>query len=73
MTSRVPDPRTRGRFMSLQAAAQQLGAIAGILLGMALLEDRPDGSLDGMQTLALCSIAIFALVPPLLRSIERRL
>lgn len=73
LTSRVPDPATRGRFMSLQAAAQQLGAVVGVLLGIAILSDMPDGRLAGMPLLAGCSIALFAVIPLLLRAIERRL
>jgi predicted MFS family arabinose efflux permease len=71
-TARVPDAATRGRFMSLQATAQHLGAVMGSLLGMALLTDQADGRLAGMPTLALCSIGMCAAVPVLLWRVERR-
>src|SRR5690606_20578529 len=65
-------PGQRGRFMALQSTAQQLGAVAGVLLGMALLRDRADGSLAGMPALACCSIALLAVVLPLLWLLEIR-
>jgi predicted MFS family arabinose efflux permease len=71
-TARVPDAATRGRFMSLQTTAQHLGAVVGSLLGMVLLTDQADGRLAGMPTLALCSVAMCAMVPVLLWVVERR-
>ena len=71
-TARVPDPATRGRFMSLQTTAQHLGAVTGSVLGMLLLHDLGDGTLVGMPTLALCSVALCCVVPVLLWLVERR-
>lgn len=71
-TARVPDPATRGRFMSLQTTAQHLGIVMGSLLGMALLHDQSDGRLVGMPTLALVSVGLCATVPVLLWVVERR-
>jgi predicted MFS family arabinose efflux permease len=71
-TARVPDPATRGRFMSLQTTAQHLGAVVGSLLGMVLLHDQADGRLAGMPGLALCSVGLCAAVPVLLWLVERR-
>ncbi len=71
-TARVPEAATRGRFMSLQTAAQHIGAVMGSVLGMLLLDDQGDGRLVGMPELALCSVALCAAVPVLLWMVERR-
>jgi predicted MFS family arabinose efflux permease len=71
LTSRVPKPAWRARFMSLQATAQQLGAVTGVLLAMVLLRDRADGGLAGMQALARCSIVLLIVLPPLMILVER--
>jgi predicted MFS family arabinose efflux permease len=73
LTSQVPEAARRARFMSLQATAQQLGAVAGVVLAMTLLQDRTDGGLAGMQVLAWCSIVLLMLLPPLMVLVERGL
>lgn len=72
LVTRVPEPARRGRFMALQSTAQQLGSVAGVLLGMMMLRDRADGGLAGMPALAWCSIALLCAVPPLLWVLEPR-
>ena len=72
LTSRVPGPGARARFMSLQTTAQQLGAVAGSLLGTFVLSDDSSGALVGMPILARCSIVGLLAVPVLLYLLQTR-
>jgi predicted MFS family arabinose efflux permease len=73
LSSRVPRPHERARFMSLQSAMQHVAAASGAVLSSRLLEELPNKQLAGMPTVAAISIALALLLPFLLRQVERRL
>jgi predicted MFS family arabinose efflux permease len=74
LTSRVPAPHERARFMSVQSAVQHLSAALGAFAGAQLLTetDPPDKRLVGMPGVAIASIAFALLVPFLLWGVETR-
>ncbi len=72
LSSRVPFPAERARFMSGLSAAQHLAAAVGALMSSLLLSERPDGTLAGMATVALLAAGLSATVPFLVRAIARR-
>jgi predicted MFS family arabinose efflux permease len=63
----VPGPAERARYQSAQSALQHMGAALGASIGTAILSSDPDngGSLIGMPTLAMFSMTICMLLPPL--------
>lgn len=71
LTSRVPQPHERARFMSLQSAMQHLAAAGGAGLGALMLSELPNGQLGGMPRVAAISVAFAALLPALLWQVER--
>lgn len=71
LTSRVPQPHERARFMSLQSAMQHLAAAGGAGLGSLLLSELPNGQLGGMPRVAAISVAFASLLPALLWQVER--
>jgi predicted MFS family arabinose efflux permease len=73
LTSRVPGPSERARFMSVQSAVQHLASAIGAGLSTRLLTVEPDGRLGGMLGLSLFSGAVALLVPVLLAAVQRRL
>jgi predicted MFS family arabinose efflux permease len=73
LSSRVPRPHERARFMSLQNATQHVGAATGAMLSSSLLVELPDHRLSGMPVVATFSIAMAFGLPLLLRSVERQL
>ena len=73
LTSKVPLPHQRGRYMSVLSAIQHLSSSMGAILSTRLLHNSPDGTLDGMPRLALTSIGLGLLVLPLVYAVERRL
>lgn len=72
LASKVPGPTERARFMSLQSAVQHFASAAGAFLSSKLLSERADHALVGMPTLALISIGLSCLLPPMLRIVEQR-
>ena len=72
LTSQIPQPSERGRFMSGQSAVQHLGSAVGAGLSAALLRERADHSLGGMPALASFSMLLAALLPVLVLAILRR-
>jgi predicted MFS family arabinose efflux permease len=73
LTSRVPPPHERARFMSLQSAVQHVAAAGGAMLSSALLSELPNEQLVGMRGVAGFSIAMALGLPLLLRFVEQRL
>ena len=73
LSSRVPLAHERARFTSLQSAVQHLSAAAAGVASAKLLTARPDGSLVGMDTVALIAMALSLAVPVLMTMIARRL
>jgi predicted MFS family arabinose efflux permease len=73
LTSRVPGPAERARFMSVQSAVQHLSSAVGAGLSTRLLDVEPDGRLAGMLGLSLFSVALAVTVPFLLAAVQARL
>jgi predicted MFS family arabinose efflux permease len=63
LSTRVPFPAERARFMSAQSAAQHLAAAAGAMISSVLLVNRPDGTLGGLDRLGALAIVLAAAVP----------
>jgi hypothetical protein len=72
LSSRIPFPAERARFMSVQSAVQHMAAATGALLSSLLLRVRPDGGLDGMAGVCLVAALLAALVPFLIRAVARQ-
>jgi predicted MFS family arabinose efflux permease len=73
LTTRVPGPAERARYMSVQSAVQHLSSALGAGLSTRLLTVEPDGRLGGMKGLSLFSGAAALLVPFLLVAVQARL
>jgi predicted MFS family arabinose efflux permease len=73
LTSKIPAPVERGRFMSGQSAVQHMASAIGAGLSTVLLGENQNHSLRGMPRLALFSMALTALLPLLVWSIQRRM
>jgi predicted MFS family arabinose efflux permease len=73
LTSRVPGPAERARFMSIQSAVQHLASALGAGLSTRLLTVDGAGRLQGMVGLSLFAGAVALLVPFLLSAVQARL
>ncbi len=73
LTSRVPGPAERARYMSVQSAVQHLASAVGAGLSTRLLTVAPDQRLEGMLGLSLFSGAVAIAVPLLLAVVQARL
>ncbi len=72
LSSRVPRPAQRARFMSAQSAVQHTASATGALTASMLLTAEPSGRLIGMDRVALGAIVLALLVPIVTRAIETR-
>jgi len=72
LTSKVPRPHERARFMSIQSAVQHIASALGAGSSTLLLDAGPDGRLIGMRTVALTMIAISMVLPALMALVERQ-
>jgi predicted MFS family arabinose efflux permease len=63
LSTRVPLPTERARFMSAQSAAQHLAAAAGGGISALVLSNAPGGELVGMNRLGVLTMFLTALVP----------
>lgn len=72
LTTRVPAPDERARFMSLQSAVQHLAAASGASISARILETTADHQLVGMATVAWVSVAFAMVLPLLVRNVERQ-
>jgi len=72
LSSRVPSPNERARFMSLQSSVQHMSAAAGAVLASRVLSERPDHALNGMDHVAWFSTALAMLLPVFLWIVEAR-
>ncbi len=70
LSSRVPSPSERARFMSVQSAVQHFASAAGAMLASRMLVERADHSLSGMEDVAWFSTALALLLPLLLWLVE---
>lgn len=73
LATRVPLPPERARFMSAQSAVQHLAASAGAMLAAAILAERDDHALIGMDRVAALALAVSILVPVLVAAIQASL
>lgn len=73
LSSRVPEPRERARFMSAQSAVQHLASSAGAMLGAQLLTELPGGALVGVDDLAWFAVATSITLPVILFAVDRRI
>jgi len=71
LTSRVPLPVERARFMSIQSAAQHAACAVGAFLSSRLLGVGPNGTLTHMDRVAWFTLAMMLLLPPLMLRVER--
>jgi len=72
LTSRVPRPNERARFLSLRSAVQHLAAATGAFLSARMLREIPGGALEGIPRVAAVSMALIATLPPLFWIVERQ-
>jgi predicted MFS family arabinose efflux permease len=63
LSTRVPLPTERARFMSAQSAAQHTAAAVAGAVSAIVLTNAPGGALVGMNHLAVMSLILTALVP----------
>jgi predicted MFS family arabinose efflux permease len=70
LTSKVPRPDERARFMSIQSSVQHTASALGAFLSARMLGSRPDGSLAGMDHVALVAIALTLALPLFLFGVE---
>lgn len=73
LTTRVPEPSIRARFMSFQSAIQHLGAATGAFLSSQMLFDLPGGRLGGMDRVVFSCMAVTLTLPVMFFLVERRL
>jgi predicted MFS family arabinose efflux permease len=71
LTSKVPGPSERARFMSFQSAVQHLASAAGAITSSLVLAEGPDGRLLHVPRLAAISLALIIPLPGLLWAVER--
>jgi predicted MFS family arabinose efflux permease len=72
LSSRVPLPHERARFMSAQSAVQHLASAVGAMLASVMLSEAPDGKLVGIPRVALFTLCTAVLLPVLLFFVEGR-
>ncbi|MFT3923934.1 MAG: MFS transporter [Myxococcales bacterium] len=73
LSSRVPHPTERARFMSLQSCVQHMAAASGALFASQVLAAEPDGKLVGMNHVAMVTASLAALLPFMLALVESKL
>jgi predicted MFS family arabinose efflux permease len=71
LTSRVPRPAERARFMSIQSAAQHAASAFGAVLSSQVLFERADGHLERVDDVAWFSIVMVLTLPVLMFFVER--
>ena len=72
LTTKVPRPYERARFLSLQSTVYHATSGAAAWLSTSFLRQLPDGRLEGVPRLALMSMALSAILPLLMWLVERR-
>jgi predicted MFS family arabinose efflux permease len=73
LTTRVPAPEVRARFMSRQSAVQHMASAVGAGVSAWLLHERADHSLAGMRTLAVGAIGLSLILPFTVAALARRI
>jgi predicted MFS family arabinose efflux permease len=72
LSSRIPAPHERARFMSTQSVVDCGAQAIGAMLGAQILTEHPDGSLAGIDDVAWLAIAMTSVYAALGYAIERR-
>ncbi len=76
LSTRVPSPEERGRFMSLQSMVQHLAAAIGAFASARWLSTGANGRIEGMRSVAIATavaqIAVVALVAWLERRVSKK-
>lgn len=72
LTTRVPQPFERARFMSLQNAVQHLATSTGATASTWVLHERANGALEGMATLGLAATALALILPLVVGALAAR-
>jgi len=73
LSSKVPPPNQRGRFMSLQSSVQHMASASGAFIAAKMLTVNEDQSLSGMYQVALFSFILALTLPPLIYVLESRI
>jgi predicted MFS family arabinose efflux permease len=73
LTTQVPAPAERARYMSIQSAVQHLSAALGSFVAAQMLTEKPSGQLLGMAAVAVTSLALSFFFPLLLSTLDRQL
>jgi predicted MFS family arabinose efflux permease len=73
LSSRIPRPNERARFMSAQSAVQHIASAAGAFISSAFLHAEPSGRLVGMEVVASFALALALVAPALCAYVERSL
>lgn len=63
LSTQVPSPRVRARFMSAQSAVQHTASAGGAFLSSVLLSEGPHGRLNGIPQLVYFAAALASIVP----------
>jgi predicted MFS family arabinose efflux permease len=71
LTSKVPPPEERARFMSLQSMVQHLGSAAGAFLSSQILVES-EGRLLHMDRVSWIAVGLLLAMPPIVLAVERR-
>jgi predicted MFS family arabinose efflux permease len=72
LTSKVPGPQERARFLSFQSAVQHLASSTGAFLSTVILGSAADGRLLHMETVVYISIALTLFIPVITGWVESR-
>jgi len=72
LSSRIPAPHERARFMSTQSVVECAAQSIGAMLSAQILTEHPDGSLDGIEDVAWLAIAMTSMYAALGYVIQRR-
>jgi predicted MFS family arabinose efflux permease len=72
LSARVPLGTERARFMSAQSASQHIAAALGAVISAAILTNRPDGSLAGMDRLGVLAIVLTLSMPFFIAAVAAR-
>jgi predicted MFS family arabinose efflux permease len=71
LTSKVPGPFERARFMSFQSAVQHLASAGGAITSSVVLREGPSGALLNVPRLGILSMVLIACLPGLLWAVEK--
>jgi predicted MFS family arabinose efflux permease len=72
LTTMVPRPAERARFMSVQSSVQHFASASGAFLSSKMLHELPDKRLAGMPRVAAVTLALTATLPFMLYVVETR-